>query len=81
MADISFITVTLYSMQTLPISGPDKSLHQIQLGLSRGATAQYTRRTGKTAATPAQLISVAALISQKKKNYSKLKPERDMGED
>lgn len=67
MADISFITVTLYSMQTLPISGPDKSLHQIQLGLSRGATAQFTRRTGKTAATPAQLISVAALISQKKK--------------
>lgn len=48
----------------LPISGPDKSLHRIQLGLSRAATTQCT---GKTAATPAQLISVAALISQKKK--------------
>lgn len=49
----------------LPISGTDKSLHRIQLGLSRAATTQCT---GKTAATPAQLISVAALISQKKKN-------------
>lgn len=61
----------------LPISGPDKSLHRIQLGLSRAATTQCT---GKTAATPAQLISVAALISQKKKYYSKPKPERDVGE-
>lgn len=57
----------------LPISGTDKSLHRIQLGLSRAATTQCT---GKTAATPAQLISVAALISQKKKYYSKPKPER-----